>query len=190
MSGESAGTIAPRDVHILAVERWVPGMPARDRNFWIALGVAVLLHSTLFLGLLGHQPRQIGDADGSADGISVSVVTEADLNSRSSIDVPPSPPPGPPPAQAAPQAPPPPPPEAKAAEQPPEVKPDLKPDLKPSDFTTETTKAEPDKAEPEKPEAPSETAKDIAKEVPDILALPGPGEEAKKKQQPTAKPPT
>ncbi|MEQ1651250.1 MAG: hypothetical protein ABL897_02050, partial [Hyphomicrobium sp.] len=114
MSGEVAETQVPPTLGSLAVERWAPLVPARDRNFWIALGVAVLLHSSLFLGLLGHQPRQIGDADGSEDGISVSVVTEADLQNRSSAPSEaaagqPAPPPQPPPAEAKP-------PEPKAAE--------------------------------------------------------------------------
>lgn len=153
----------------------------RDRTFWIALGIATLLHGSLFLGLLGHKPKPVGDESGRDDGISISVVTEADIRSESSLS---EPPPGPPgaPVQAAP--PPPPLPEAKPAEP----------------LPPEPTPPEPEPVEPPKAEAPPEpappelkpsldVAKTITEEVPDILALPGEGAQPAKKEAPKAEKP-
>jgi TonB family protein len=162
---------APLSGDGLVAERPVQAHAVRDRSFWVALGVATLLHSTLFLGLLRHQPRAVGDADGSEDGISVSVVTEADLQSRSSVAQEGGPPPGAPaPAvQPAPPTPPPPEPEAKPQEPPP---------------PEEAVQAAP--PVPPVPELkPSvDVAKELAEDVPDLLALPGDGAAPSKKETP------
>ena len=166
----------------LVAEGWGHGAAVRDRSFWIALAVATLLHGSLFLGLLGHKPRPVGDESGRDDGISISVVTEADIRSESSVSEPPPGPPGPP-VQAAPPAPPPPPPlpEAKPAEP----------------LPPEPTPPEPEPAEPPKAEAPPtpqpappelkpslDVAKEISEDVPDLLALPGEGAAPAKKETP------
>lgn len=173
---------APDTATGLVAERWGQGTAVRDRSFWVALSVATLLHGSLFLGLLGHKPKAIGEADGSDDGISISVVTESDLRSESSVS---EPPPGPPgaPVQPAPPPQPPPLPEAKSAEP-----------LPPEPSTAEPEKTEPEKVEPQppKPEAvqppelkPSvDVAKEITEDVPDLLALPGEGAAPSKKEAP------
>ena len=164
----------------LVAERWLQGTAVRDRNFWIALAVATLLHGSLFLGLLGHKPKAVGDESGRDDGISISVVTEADIRSESSVSEPPPGPPAPP-AQAAPPPPPPPLPEAKPAEPlPPEPAPPA-----PEPPKAETPPPEPQPAPPElKPSL--DVAKTITEEVPDILALPGEGAQPAKKEAPKA----
>lgn len=155
----------------LVAERWGTGTAVRERSFWIALAVATLLHGSLFIGLLGHKPRPVGDESGRDDGISISVVSEADIRSESSVS---EPPPGAPgtPAEAVPPPPPPPQPEAKPAEP----------------LPPEPTPPEPQPVEPPKVEAPPElkpsldVASEISKDVPDLLALPGEGAAPAKKE--------
>jgi protein TonB len=54
-------------------------IPREDRRFYLGLLVAVLFHSLLLLGVNSSRSRQLGDPSGAADGISVDVVTEAEL---------------------------------------------------------------------------------------------------------------
>ncbi len=175
----SASDVASDLATGLVAERFGPGTVARDRNFWIALAVASLLHGSLFLGLLGHKPKEIGDDSGRDDGISISVVTEADIRSESSVS---EPPPGSPGAPAQAQPPPPPPlPEAKSPEP-----------LPPEPAAPEPEPVEPPKAEAPPDAAPPElkpsidVAKAISEEVPDLLALPGEGAAPAKKEAPKA----
>ncbi len=150
--------VLPSDFSGLVAERWAAST-AQDRTFWIALAIAALLHSSFFLGLGRSQPRQMGEADGADDAISVSVVTEADLASRSTVPVTPEPPPG----ALTPVAP---------------TAPPLKPSVTPTQPEAQS-KAEPEpeippfKTEPPKL-APSITADDVPKE---LLSIPeiGPG---------------
>ncbi len=166
--------VLPSDFSGLVAERWAAAS-AQDRTFWIALAIAALLHSSFFLGLGRSQPRQMGEADGADDAISVSVVTEADLASRSTVPVTPEPPPG----ALTPVAP---------------TAPPLKPSVTPTETEAETkvapeaeSKVEPEaetkvQPEPEIPPfkteppklAPSITADDVPKE---LLSIPeiGPG---------------
>jgi periplasmic protein TonB len=159
-----------------ALERWTPDAAARDRMFWIALAVATLLHAAFLIRIVTTAPKHLGDASGSDDGISISVVTEADLQSRSTVGEEPQPPPGPPIA-ATPPVPvaPPPQPEAKPVETPPEEKPvEAKPEPKP---------------DPPKPETKVEFAPSLAEDAPDLLTLPDPNAKpAKKTETPKQKP--
>ncbi len=101
------------DLTHLAEERWAAAH-ARDRRFWAWVAAAAFAHALVLIGFGGADPRRLGDASGSDNAISVSLVTEAELNSRSTVPetggVAPSVP-----AAAAPQqkAPPPKPPEPK-----------------------------------------------------------------------------
>ena len=91
--------------------RWGPSN-TRERNFWIALACAAVFHASFFIGAITSEPRHLGDPTGDDKGISVSLVTEADLQSRSMVPVPADNPPAPPPV--APQPPP------REAQKPPE----------------------------------------------------------------------
>ncbi len=154
----------------LAVDRLETAAPPADRGFWGAFAAAAALHALLLLGTFTASPRQIGDADGSADGISVSVVTEADLRGQST---PPEPPPGQPSPAAAKPTPPAPepvpqqPPQQEAAATPPppsEPAPEPLPDLKPSQL--------PDVEPAPKPEAEKAVEAALEKDLPDLLTLP------------------
>jgi periplasmic protein TonB len=90
-----------------------------DRGFWNGLGAATALHAVLLLGIGHAAPRHVGELDGSADGISVSVVTEAELRGEATVAEPATPPPGrvaPPPSPPRPPSKPEPPSEAATAE--------------------------------------------------------------------------
>lgn len=170
----------------LIAERFAPGTAVRDRNFWIALAVATLLHGSLFIGLIQHQPKAIGEADGRDDGISISVVTESDIRSESSVSEPPPGPPGPP-VQAQPPAPPPVP-EAKPAEPlppepaPPEPEPVKQPEPEPP-------KPAPEAVKPPELKPSMDVTKEITEDVPDLLALPGDGAAPQKKEAPKSEKP-
>lgn len=153
------------------VERLGSAAVPRDRSFWVSLSVAAALHALLFIGIGHAVPRMVGDVDGSADGISVSVVTEQDLRSQSSVAIPADAAPGEPAPQPQPQAvpPPPPPPEQQATPQPP---------------TPEVAAAEPPpELRPTQPpdDAEQKLETSLEKEVPDLMALPGPGEKPAEK---------
>jgi len=141
----------------------------RERNFWIALGCAALLHASIFLGVLGSKPQEVGDPNGDDNAISVSLITEKDLDSRSSAIDPATPPPGQP-AEAQPQ-PPPPQPQAEAQPQP-----------------QQEAKQEPPAPDPQPPE-PQEQPKDVpdAKDEPTPTPPDQVKPEAKAKEQKTAK---
>ena len=148
----------------VAAEERRPATPrALDRAFSKALVVAVLLHASFFITLIGAKPQRLGEEAGADDAINVSLVTEADL--KSATTVPAEAPAGeaaPPPQQAQPQ-------QEAQPEQPPA------PDLK------QTLPAEEPK--PAEPEQPEETAAPTEKDVPDLFALPDPAAEAKKSEQ-------
>lgn len=96
------------DLTTAGFARWGPGGGARERNFWIALACAAALHASLFIGVIVGKPKQLGDPSGAENAISVSLVTEADLKSRSTIAEPPDVPPAPPSSLAQPPRPEPP----------------------------------------------------------------------------------
>lgn len=93
-----------------------------DRQFNIALVVATVAHLLFFTSFISAEVRQLGDPKGANDGISVDIVSEADLQRMASVADraagPLKPQPTPPPQQAAappePVLPEPPPPEPQA----------------------------------------------------------------------------
>jgi TonB family protein len=166
------------DLPLLAIERWYTAASTKDRKFWNALAIAALLHTMLLAGAITHAPRQIGDASGADEGINISVVTEADLENRSSIGEAASPPPSPPPA---------------AEQQPTPVPPPPEPQVKQPE--TEPAKVEAPPPEVPKPEAKPPTQEAIrpslAEDLPELLTIPTEGAAAAKpreKTQPHDKP--
>jgi TonB family protein len=81
------------DLSTAGSARLVAGATTRERNFYIALACAALLHASFFFGAIRGAPKQLGDPSGAEDAISVSLVTEAELKSRSTVAEPPPPPP-------------------------------------------------------------------------------------------------
>ena len=139
------------DLTTAGFARW-GGSNKRERNFWIALACAAVLHASLFVGAVTSKTTRVGDENGADNAISVSLVTEADLESRATVAEEPQPPPGPPPQPAQQQQPqqPPPQPEAKQEPQPPEPEP---PKPQEQETKSEPTQQPPDDAKPaEKPE--------------------------------------
>lgn len=154
-----------------AGERWT--LPAgSDRKFKIALAVALAVHLSFLTGIGRSRPTSLGKEDGAQDAISVSLVTEQDLKSRSTVDVPDSAPPSPPvapppqPKQEEAQKPEPPPPDP--VKEPPQKLDQMKPAI------AETEEAEPAPAPTKDPEpaepATAETAA-AEKELPDLFSL-------------------
>ena len=159
---------------------------ADDRRFFRFLLVALALHALLLIRVQTAEPRRLGAPEGADDAISVSIITERDLNGRATVEdraagrpapIPPPPtpqtttpppptPPTPPAEQPAPAEPPaaaaPPPPPAAAAPEPAE-KPtpptSLRPTL-PDEAVEPAPKAADPKPAPEKTESakPSEQA--------------------------------
>ena len=127
---------------IAGFSRWGEGASNRERNFYIALAVAALLHASFFIGAIatGHAKR-LGSETGSDDAISVSLVTEADLKNRAMADEPVTPPPGPiAPTQEAP------PPQPTQQPKPEQAQPEAQPEPPP---TPPEEMAEPDPVKPE-----------------------------------------
>ncbi len=58
---------------------------APDRRFHIALAVAALLHASLLVSFSGPPKERLGEADGSDEAINVTLVTEADFLSRTTV---------------------------------------------------------------------------------------------------------
>ena len=167
-------------------DRWVGSTAAADRRFRLALLCAILMHAALFIGVGRSAQRVIGDEQGSPETISVSLITEADFLSETSVPV--SPPPGeqspapPQPQQPPPQPQPPLQPEAKPEPTPPvEVAP-WKPTIEP---TAEPTPAPTPPPQPEtQVEATPQPQKlpEIEKEVPNLLSLEGPAPKSTKSE--------
>jgi TonB family protein len=182
MSDDKMGQTA--DLTTAGSTRWDTAAGKRERNFYIALGCAALLHASVLVGFVGREPKVIGDPSGSDDAISVSLVTEQDLQSRSTVAEPPAPPPGQPPTDAQPPQPKPPPPEPQAEQQPPDPKPpetQEPPQEQPQDQPE--AKVEPQPPPPVPDAKPDDTKPDEAKvaksedqkaeeTVQDLLSLP------------------
>jgi periplasmic protein TonB len=169
----TAGTVEPElGLPHLAGDRWFAPARAFDRTFWQALGAAALLHMLLLIGAITTAPRHLGDASGSDDGISISVVTEADVQSRSTVGDEAQPPPG-----AVPTPPPQPQTRPPEAAQPPtpEVPLEIKKEVE-SEIQAET------KPEP-KAYAQSLMRPSLTEEAPDLLAVPDPSKVPAKKAE-------
>ncbi len=70
----------------------------KERNFVAAMLFAVLLHATLLIAAIKTPTKQLGEAEGAEKAISVEIVTEKDLQSKTTVPVdPPAAPPLPPP---------------------------------------------------------------------------------------------
>lgn len=98
-------------------------LPAgRDRQFYIGLACAALLHLSIIVGMLVDkgEGRRMGEPDASPDGVSVVIVDAADIKSRTTVpsEMPATPPPQPQPQPQ--QKPSPPQPEAEATPEPPQ----------------------------------------------------------------------
>jgi len=93
MNADRMGQTA--DLSTMGSSRLDAGATTRERNFYIALACAAVLHASFFIGANSRTPKQLGDPSGAEDAISVSLVTEADLKSRSTVAEPPAPPPRP-----------------------------------------------------------------------------------------------
>jgi TonB family protein len=132
-----------------------------------------VLHASLFVGAIASKPKRLGSPTGADKAISVSLVTEADLESRSTVAEQPQPPPGPPPSpQQQPQPPQPQPPQPQKAEQqpqPPEPEPpkpeeqQAKPEQTPPDEAKPDDKPEEKVAKQEDPKSPDD--------APDLFSL-------------------
>ena len=153
----------------------------REHRFWVGLACAALLHAALIASAVRSLPRQMGEATGRPDGISVDLVDAADLRSKNTFaedggapgaqktppPTPPAEPPRPVPAQ---------PPAAKVIPAPPataEPAPDTAreqakalpepvdkraPELAPPPERRETSKLEEPKAAPKKQQEPPQQA--------------------------------
>jgi TonB family protein len=77
-----------------------------DRRFFRFLAVAVVLHAMMLIRVNTGEPRRLGAEGGADDAISVSIITERDLQGRATVEDTaaglPVPPPSPPAAQPAP----------------------------------------------------------------------------------------
>lgn len=189
------------DLVSVVEDRWIGRSVPSDRTFRVALICATLMHGSLLIGVGTSAQRQIGDESGSDEAIAVSLISEAEFLSETSVVVPPSPPPGQalPPSEPAPQVQPTPPPPPVANEQP---SPQTQPAEPPTDATPTETPAEPAPPEPpdqlsqSKADAPkvieppvtTAAAPEIAKDIPDLFSLDAPARSAQKKE--SVEPPT
>ena len=71
----------PRAVRVRSA---APPTP-QERAFWLGLACAAVLHAALIFGVTRSSPRQMGEASGRPDGISVVLVDAADLASRNTF---------------------------------------------------------------------------------------------------------
>jgi TonB family protein len=164
------------DLTIAGAAQW-SGTTKRERNFWIALACAAVLHASLFVGAIASKPKRLGDPTGADKAISVSLVTEADLESRSTVADKPSPPPGPPAAPEQKPQPAKPQPKQEQAKQEPQPQPP-QPEEPPQKPEEQPTKAEqppqPDDVKPDdKPEQKVAKAEDpkATENAPDLFSL-------------------
>lgn len=95
MTAENVGQTA--GLSVAGFAHWSAGTTKRERNFYIALAVAVLLHASFFISAArdGGGDKRLGSEKGADDAISVSLVTEQDLNSKVTFADQVTPPPGP-----------------------------------------------------------------------------------------------
>jgi periplasmic protein TonB len=65
--------------------RLVEPIEGNERSFWLWLGFAAVLHLALLGGVVRHLPKQMGEASGLPEGISVELVDKADLDAKNSF---------------------------------------------------------------------------------------------------------
>lgn len=65
----------------------VPPNTQERTFFWLGLACAAALHAALIFGVAGSLPRHMGERDGSLDGITVDLVDEADVFSKTTVPV-------------------------------------------------------------------------------------------------------
>lgn len=196
------------------------GAVADDRRFFRFLLLAVALHALLVVRINTGEPRRLGAEGGADDAISVSLITEQDLQGRATVADTAAGRPAPPPAPQTEQATPPPqpappveqtqpaeppapaqtspPPPTAAAEQPPAetpappsaLRPTL-PDVTPDGETNERPEPAPEKTETSKPAETPNKATELNSDTAKLLELPDPTKIKKPAENPTeAKPKT
>ncbi len=174
MTAENVGQTA--GLSIAGFTPWGVGKSNRERNFYIALVCAVILHAAFLVSAAQNSSggKQLGDEKGADDAISVSLVTEQDLQSRTTIADQVSPPPGPiAPTQEQQQAKPQP-------QQPPQEQ------QPPTPPQPEQAKQEPQPPEPQQP-PPEPQAQDTPQPDTQPLDLPTDTDPVKPEQQTVAK---
>ncbi|MBS0234467.1 MAG: energy transducer TonB [Proteobacteria bacterium] len=172
MTAENVGQTA--GLSIAGFARWGAGKSNRERNFYIALACAAILHASFFVSAIRNGgAKRLGSEDGADNAISVSLVTEQDLQSKVAVADTVSPPPGPvAPTQEQQQAKPPP-------QQPPQEK------QPPTPPQPEQAKEEPQPPEPQQP-PPQPQAQEAP--LPDAQPdLPQDADPAKPEEQTVAK---
>lgn len=83
MSADSKVQVAGRP-HAVRVRSVAPSN-SQERTFWLGLSFAAVLHAALIFGVTRSSPRQMGEASGRPDGISVVLVDAADLASKNTF---------------------------------------------------------------------------------------------------------
>lgn len=155
----SAESITPAADTFSATAEDALSLPStRERNFYAALTCALLVHASLLITAITLRPRHLGDETGLEKAISVEIVTEADLKSKTTVPVdPPASPPQPP----------------------------LPTPLKGS-MATEEVQPTPPQPQPVAKASPPEEAIDkdaLKKSIPDLLSIEGMGEKPKPEKQ-------
>jgi TonB family protein len=181
MTAENVGQTA--GLSISGFTRWGAGPSKRERNFYIALAIAAVLHASFFIHAAQNgDAKRLGSENGADDAISVSLVTEKDLESRARIDQPISPPPGPPPVTPQQAQPKPRPPQPQQPPQPEEAKQEPQPPTPPTPPQTQAQeKPQPDTPQPDTPQDadPAKPEEQVAKQedtspdssAPDLFSL-------------------
>ena len=184
-------------------ERLVELVKSNERRFWLALGCALVVHLSLLIGVVRQLPKQMGEATGQPDGISVELIDKADLEAKNTFAedaagaaAKPVPPPKlasrPPPPQPTPAPKEPPPPEADDAhEDTPEKAPDKAPE-KASEKAAEKAaeKANPWAAQVEAPNVASPPAESEQLKLSDLpLKIPPKKQQAAEHTPPQPKKP-
>jgi TonB family protein len=149
-----------------------------ERQFYIGLACAVVLHTLLLIGVIGFATvspdevrKRIGDKGGELEGVSIEMVTEADFRNRETVPLDG----GQPPAQPS------------AARQPTQAAKPTPPQQQPAERTPEQQQP-PQKAEPQpKPVQQKQTATALAKETPDLLTMPDLTGKPQPREQPSEK---
>lgn len=149
-----------------AAERWAAAPRGRESRLWIAAACALAVHAGLIFWMTHGTPRYIGDPDGSPDTVTVSLITDADFKSQTTVPAQPSPPAQPAATPSPPPAPPPQPqpPEPKPPEPAPEPPP---PEPKPPEPKPPEPAPQPEPSPEPKPEAKQQNA-----ELPALQDLP------------------